>query len=565
MVSFSSVKNYLAKKAEDIKKAVVGEDESTTKKAEKKNPSTTNVPLVSDEALKQDDNMGLSVQKTATAQSQTKSASQQTEAAQTQTKAPEEAGKTSTYKIAKDISSVGSIAKNTAEYSNNITKSFRAIKAGQSGQVFDEDFVIKNAGHGLTREKWDKMSDEEKELAAGRFMNEMITNWNRDPKNKDKQTSVEQQYQLYMSRCKTKEDVEFLTRTFKHLDTDRRLSAFIQAHQYENAEFQEIAENILADNMDCLAPEDQEAAHEHVQQNFHSSDAKAKASVAATKITDVEVAHRVTRGYQDLKDEKVDIAMSNHIGEYFRDENGEIKPGSQAEKYQMELWQNGLQNASSEEARTNYARNTYQLTRDNQTPASDIVIATNNEAYLNAMAENVYKFDESTRDNVINNLENSGYESVHNTLQQARANYEAEQAQKAQENDDSPSVESNDKSDSDSISSSRAASQRVNNIINNKSINTAQKAKEIKTLAPKEQKEVISQLLEKATLPEIKGYVLSGLKTEVINYLLDNYSAQNSSALKELEPMMSQNEKERFDRLTKEISGEVQKNNFFIH
>ena len=71
-------------------------------------------------------------------------------------------------------------------------------------------------------------------------------------------------------------------------------------------------------------------------------------------------------------------------------------------------------------------------------------------------------------------------------------------------------------------------------------------------------------MLEKATLPEIKGLVLSGLKTEVINYLLDNYSAQNSSVLKELSPMMDQNEKNRFDRLYEAMGGEIQNNNFFI-
>ena len=138
------------------------------------------------------------------------------------------------------------------------------------GQVFNDEFIIKNYGHGLTKEKWDKMSPEEQDKIAGKFMNDMITNYNNDPKNKAKglKSSVIHQYELYMKRCKTPEDVERLTRTCKFLDTDRQLDAFIKAHQYENPEFQAIAQRVLAEDVDKLDQSVQEQAHAHIKEKF---------------------------------------------------------------------------------------------------------------------------------------------------------------------------------------------------------------------------------------------------------------------------------------------------------
>ena len=198
-----------------------------------------------------------------------------------------------------------------------------------------------------------------------------------------------------------------------------------------------------------------------------------------------------------------------------------------------------------------------------QKELSQRTIDSGNEAALNAMARHVYEYNESNRDSIIEQLKNSGYDSVQNTLDQAKADYEANLDKTEDINVNSS--ESADSEQVSSIASGNNSAERINNIVNNNNMNTTQKAKEIRNLSPKEQKEVISQLLEKATIPEIKGYILSGFKTEVINYLLDNYSSQNSSILKELTPIMSPYEKERFDMLTETFGSNVQKKNFFIN
>ena len=138
MVSFSGVKNYLTKKAEDLKKAVMGEDESKPNTPAKKTPSTANVPLVREEALKQDEDMGLSVQKSkATSQAQTKEPAKQNEAVtpKAQTK-PATESKTKEASAdnenVKTLRKSGSAVAKATEKSMQLTlKDMRVVKAGQ--------------------------------------------------------------------------------------------------------------------------------------------------------------------------------------------------------------------------------------------------------------------------------------------------------------------------------------------------------------------------------------------------------------------------------------------------
>ena len=344
---------------------------------------TNNVSLVSQKALEKDADMGLGIQKTT-----------------------------------KPVQSIL-----TKEVKDNLKNNEKKTYTPEKGQVFNDEFIIKNYGHGLTKEKWNKMSSEEQNKVAGTFMNDMITNYNNDPKNKAKglKSSVVHQYELYMKRCKTPEDVERLTRTCKYLDTDRQLDAFIKAHQYENPEFQKIAQNILAEDVADMDQSVQEKAHAYIKENFNE-DAQAVAVRKVGAMQDVEAQNRVLGAYRELKNEKVDLSMSDNIGTYFKDKDGNVK-----EEYQLNLFNDLFQNGATEKVKENTARNTYQLTKDNQNVASDTVMASNNEAYINAMAENAYYFHEDNVDAIINKLENSGFDSTKEVLQNSKNRYESGQ------------------------------------------------------------------------------------------------------------------------------------------
>lgn len=510
----------------------------------KTNTTTTakksdNVSLVSQQALDDDANMGLGIQRT-------------TKTVQTDKSA----------EIKLDDTKTKALTDNTK---TDEKKTYTPAK----GQVFDDAFIIKNYGHGLTKEKWDKMSSAEQDKVAGKFMNEMITNYNNDPKNKAKglKSSVVHQYEIYMKRCKTPEDVERLTRTCKYLDTDRQLDAFIKAHQYENPEFQAIAQRILAEDVDQLDQSVQEQAHAHIKENF-GEDAQAIAAGKVGAMQDVEAQRRVLGGYRELQNEKVDLSITDNIGSYYKDKDGNVK-----EEYQLDLYSDLLNNGSSDKVKENTARNTYQLTKDNQNTASDMVMQTQNEAYINAMAENAYYFHEDNRDAIISKLENSGYESTREVLNNSRERYESgkgptsSETYSSREDNSSSKTEtsknSSEKTTSTAISTltkAQAEEKRIQSIVSNTKTNTTQKAKQIKALSTSEKSVAIEKMMANATIPEIKGLALSGLKSEVVNYLLDNYSSENKTILDSIKYLMSSKDIARYDKILEHRDSQ----NFFI-
>ncbi len=200
------------------------------------------------------------------------------------------------------------------------------------------------------------------------------------------------------------------------------------------------------------------------------------------------------------------------------------------------------------------------------------------EEALKKMAKHVYEYSDANRDNFINQLQNSGYDSVQEALKEAKTNYENKQQQNNNTDTKSSSNESSNTNISESspkVSSATItdATVRINKIITSNA-NTIEKAKQVKTLNPKEQQIAIKKLIQTATLPEIKGLALSGLKSEVIGYLLDNYSPENKITLDSLQQMMDNNEKERYQNLiqsnpsidtSKQDQNKFQvKRNFFI-
>ncbi|MBR1907538.1 hypothetical protein IJ818_01215 [bacterium] len=171
------------------------------------------------------------------------------------------------------------------------------------------------------------------------------------------------------------------------------------------------------------------------------------------------------------------------------------------------------------------------------------------EEALNAMARHVYEYSDANRDNFINQLQNSGYDSVKETLKESKTNYENQKSNKPETtNSSNESTTATDSSTKTSTTSLTDVSARINKLITSNA-NTVEKAKQVRTLNSKEQKAAIQKLIQNATLPEIKGLALSGLKTEIIGYLLDNFTPENKSTLESIQYLMNNGEMERYQKL----------------
>jgi len=195
------------------------------------------------------------------------------------------------------------------------------------------------------------------------------------------------------------------------------------------------------------------------------------------------------------------------------------------------------------------------------------------EEALNAMARHVYEYSDANRDNFINQLQNSGYDSVKETLKESKTNYENQKSNKSENatTSNESSKPASEGTNQTSTASTTDITVRINKLIASNA-NTIEKAKQVKILNSKEQKVAIQKLIQNATLPEIKGLALSGLKTEVIGYLLDNFSPENKTTLESIQYLMNNGELERYQKLLQvfqpsnpiEQTSQQVKRNFFM-
>lgn len=217
-----------------------------------------------------------------------------------------------------------------------------------------------------------------------------------------------------------------------------------------------------------------------------------------------------------------------------------------------EIDENGVYNRSVADNVQNYDD------KDIQDTIAQRVVDSKDEQALNNLAKHVYEFDESNRDKYVTQLKNSGYESVNQTLKESKTNYENSSKSRTESTKEQTRSTVSDNSNSSSTTTVKADSTAViNKIVSSVTMNTTEKAKQVKTLSPKEQQVAVNKLLANATMPEIKGLVLSGLKSEVFNYLLDNF-AENKSTLDSLKGFMTSKDLARYESLLKDNEEEAE-------
>ena len=156
----------------------------------------------------------------------------------------------------------------------------------------------------------------------------------------------------------------------------------------------------------------------------------------------------------------------------------------------------------------------------------------------------ISRIDEFERQNDINN-------TYSKTVTETKSNKTETKKDSAKVSDSSSKTEDVKVTTSQTASASvkSDSSTVINKLVSSMSLNTIEKAKQVKALAPKEQQVAVEKLLNSATLPEIKGLILSGLKSEVFSYMLDNFSAENRSTLDSLKYLMTPKDLAKYEKL----------------
>lgn len=246
---------------------------------------------------------------------------------------------------------------------------------------------------------------------------------------------------------------------------------------------------------------------------------------------------------KDANEEIRDAVLDNqgHNGHKYHKDNQVY-----ADTSAREIDENGVYNRSVADNVQNYDD------KDIQDTIAQRVVDSKDEEALNNLAKHVYEFDESNRDKYVSQLQNSGYESVNKTLKTSKTNYENSSKSKTESAKEQQRSAVSDNSSSTVKTTAKVdATAVINKIVSSASMNTTEKVKQVKTLSPKEQQVAVNKLLANATIPEIKGLVLSGLKSEVFNYLLDNFT-ENKSTIDSLKGFMTSKDLARYESLLKD-------------
>lgn len=266
---------------------------------------------------------------------------------------------------------------------------------------------------------WDSLSEEEKQKRTDIALKGMIDSYNDNQKKigSNKRMTVAEQYAIYISRCTTEEQVIRLTKSVKSMDKNNQLPAFKSSYKYQNEKYRDIAERILATDYTKLHPDNVvEAARE--TKNFSEKNRV----IAAQNASQVIVAKQpeVVGVLLDEKDENVDMALSNQVGQF-----GVNKDGTVDKKIQLGCFEQ-ISTSQFQNVVENVAKNIYQLDSENQSPATQIIIRTDNEGAIRAAASQVNKCSEKYQDDIISELNNTKYDSVKQELARQEAEKIAE-------------------------------------------------------------------------------------------------------------------------------------------
>jgi len=516
------------------------------------NSSNGNVSLVSQAALNDDADMGLSIQRNTTSQP-TPAATTKPDTANASIPVEET---TSATKSKKTTPTITEIAADDPIWAQNAARNKESRKPSFTQTL--ETFYGK---------KYTEASPEEKEKLAVRYFD-----WIRS----DKKDTISQsrQFELYKSRCESAEEYEFLCSVIDKMAPDQQAKA-VKSVVTKGSDGQR-AIGVVAASRD-LDNYDKDAVDEirqSIQAGARTLPPRYRVAAVDQLYADLQdFAENNPDGHTELASTLHGMEMDISRDERFSREE-RIHHGKRAQsvtQYAYAEQQKELINAGYEsefkEVREATAENTKTYDKTVQEYSVNRGLELDDEDIANIFARDVYSYDESVRENIINTLNNSGYDSVKETLKESKAKFEAEQKTKDNNTDNRTNSSSDSKNTNHTAKSSSQlvqSAQRINKIVKNNSLNTTQKAKQIKILTPKEQQAAISQIIESSTLPEIKSLALSGLKSDVINYLLDNYNPSNHSTLDALSYMMTPSERTRYEELIGTYHKESHQQNFFL-
>lgn len=292
---------------------------------------------------------------------------------------------------------------------SNHAKDSAVAKSKPSGPSFETQ-VMKWFKDTVDHPKlWKSLSEEEKQRRSDIALKGMIEAYNNDPQNikAGKTMTVAEQYALYIGRCSTKEEVMRLTRTVKAMDKDDQLESFKSSYKYQNEEFRDVAESILALDYTKLHQDNVIPAAKETN-NFSEKNQ----IIAAENASNVVVGKQqeLIDEFMSRKNEKIDTALSDQVGKF-----GVYGDGTTNQNIQLDCFDKIL-SSQYQSVKEGTALNICNLVEENQPLATNLVVKTHNEGAIKAAASQIDKYSDENKSQIRESLLASGYSSVEKTI-----------------------------------------------------------------------------------------------------------------------------------------------------
>lgn len=280
-------------------------------------------------------------------------------------------------------------------------------------------------------------------------------------------------------------------------------------------------------------------------------------------LTDMQIKMRaenqadaVKTSYENITDEKLKAnfhdVTSNNIAKFDKFATMDIA--------QLVIANDDDENSGAQ----NMSRHAHETDKSVQISLAELLNNLNIEEVSKNLAANAYNFAEENQDAVVNMLQNSDYDSVKQTLDTAKTEYIAKtEAKTSAKSDNKVASEKSENKKSEprtsSINVAEAVSQMkqaVNNgkspanVVNSKEFkNTATKGKVefVKSLSIKDKKEAVGSLCSNSTMTELKSMMFSGLKIDIIKYLVKHATPENLEKLNYLQNFLPASERKQLD------------------
>lgn len=258
---------------------------------------------------------------------------------------------------------------------------------------------------GISQEKWDKLSDDEKQEKNNFAIKGMVDAYNKHQEEigSKKRLTYAHQMELYRDRTEAGDSgqVTRLTGTVKSFHGKDQADVLKVSYQYKDAGNRELAEKTISNDYPSYDKENILVAAKETA-NFSENNQVIAANNAPK--ADVSLHKDLVDTYM-TRDEKVQMALSNHVGEFGVGKDGQITDAGKEIQLACFKTINGSQYQSVIE---NSASNIYTMNKDNQSLAVKYVVSTGNEGAIKAAASQYANYDDSAKSDIATAIDNSG-------------------------------------------------------------------------------------------------------------------------------------------------------------